>query len=405
MTAAGKSLNTIKPKATRDYYGALDGFRGVLALMVAMYHTIWLSGINSHPLLNNGPVLVDLFFVFSGFLMFRLYQGRLIDGQSALTFIKRRFARIYPLHFFMLMVFVAYQFLRIISHKLGLSVVEPGEILPFQGGASETLSSFFGNLTLTQSMGLFDSLSYNPPAWTVSVEFWSYFVFLGMMLFAPPSKPRHFGMIALAVIAIYATLSQMKPDMDFHYDLGFWRCLGGFYSGILAAWIYGHMPKTWRGKGEAAKLSGTMLEVFTLVALYCFVVYCDGKLQFFLAPVAILFVLTFAMGQGWISRFMTTKPLLYLGKISYSIYMTHVLISIIFWVFAERILPGFVGLNWNASGLGGNIIMFPYLLIVILVSHFTYHYIEKPGQKAVLAYDLSGRYRKLKSKLIAIPAS
>lgn len=405
MTAAGKSLNTEKPHAARDYYGALDGFRGVLALMVAMYHTIWLSGINSHPLLNNGPVLVDLFFVFSGFLMFRIYQGKLNSGQSGLTFIKRRFARIYPLHFFMLIVFVAYQFLRIISHKIGLSVVEPGEILPFQEGASETVSSFFGNLTLTQSMGLFDSLSFNPPAWTVSVEFWSYFVFLGMMLFTPPSKPRHFAMIALGVIAIYATLSQMKPDMDFHYDLGFWRCLGGFYSGILAAWIYGQMPHKWRGKGEGAKASGTALEVFTLVALYCFVVYCDGKLQFFLAPVAILFVLTFAMGQGWVSRFMTTKPLLYLGKISYSIYMTHVLISTVFWVFAERLLPGFVGLDWNASGWGGDIIMLPYLVIVIFVSHFTYHWVEKPGQKAMLAFDLSGHYKALKSKLITTPAS
>lgn len=401
MTAAGRT----QIRSQSDYYGALDGFRGVLALMVAIYHTIWLSGINSHDLLNNGPVLVDLFFVFSGFLMFRLYKGRLVNRASGLDFIKRRFARIYPLHFFMLMVFVLYQFARVISHKVGLSVVEPGEILPFQAGAAESLPSFLANLTLTQSMGILDSLSYNPPAWTVSVEFWAYFVFLAMMLIAPPSKPRHFAIITLLIVAIYATLSRLKPDMDFHYDLGFWRCLGGFYSGILAAWIYGQLPTNWRGKTGGAKLSGTVLEIAMLIGLYSFVVYCGGKLQFFLAPVAISFVVIFAMGQGHISKFMSTRPLLYLGKISYSIYMTHVVIAIIFAMFAERILPGFIGPDWNMTGMGGNILFLPYLAVVVMVSHVTYHWIEKPGQRAILAYTLPARWRVALAKTKAKPAS
>ncbi|WP_017930378.1 acyltransferase family protein [Robiginitomaculum antarcticum] len=402
MTAAGTVKQNEPP---RDYYGALDGFRGVLALMVAIYHTIWLSSINSHDLLNNGPVLVDLFFVFSGFLMFRLYRGRLTDRASGAKFIKRRFARIYPLHFFMLMVFVLFQFMRVISHKVGISVVEPGEILPFQAGAAETLPSFLANLTLTQSMGILDSLSYNPPAWTVSVEFWAYFVFLGMMLLAPPSKPRHFAIIALLVGVIYATLSRLKPDMDFHYDLGFWRCLGGFYSGILAAWIYSRLPGKWRGKTGRVKHSGTVLEIAMLIGLYLFVVYCGGKLQFFLAPVAISFVVIFAMGQGGISRFMSTRPLLYLGKISYSIYMVHVVIAIGFGIFAERILPGLAGETWNMTGLGGTILLLPYLAVVIGISHFTYHWIEKRGQTAILNYRLPAWWRSLLSGVRANPAS
>lgn len=374
-------------KAKTEYFAALDGFRGVLAILIAIYHTIWLTHFNASALLTNGPVLVDLFFVFSGFLMFGLYQGRLKTAAEGKDFIKRRLARVYPLHFFMLLVFTVFAGLRIVSHVVGISVYEEGEILPFMDGAAETMGSFLGNLTLTQSMGLFDSLSFNPPAWTVSVEFWAYFVFLGMMLWAPPTKGWHFGVIGLMIASVYFWLSTQKPDMNFHYDLGFIRCLAGFYTGILTAFIYSKLkPRLWNMGSEQKDIRATLLEIVTLVVLYSFVIYCPGKLQFFLAPVAILFVLTFAVGGGYVSKLMSTKPALYIGKISYSIYMVHVIISIFFGIFAERIMPGLAGADWNATMVGGNLLLIPYLAIVIFVSHFTYKYVERPGQKAILAY-------------------
>lgn len=376
-----------------EYYGALDGFRGVLALIIAVYHTIWLTHFNASAFLNNGAVLVDLFFVFSGFLMFRLYDGKLKTIGEGGDFMRKRLARIYPLHFFMLMVFVGYQVLRVLSHLVGISVVEPGEILPFQPGAAETLSSFFANLTLTQSMGLFSSLSFNPPAWTVSVEFFAYIVFLMSMMLCPPKRTAHFLIIALGIAAIYGTLSNLKPNMDFHYDYGFWRCLAGFYTGVFTAWLYGKIKHATRNGDRT--LWGSALEIFTLVALYTFIVFSPGKTQFLFAPFAILFVLTFAIGRGWVSTFMTTKPLLYLGKISYSIYMVHVLISIFFGVFAERIMPGIAGPNWNANGFGGDLLILPYLGAVIIISHFTYKYVERPGQKAILAYKIPERVRRV----------
>lgn len=319
--------------------------------------------------------------------MFGLYQGRLKTASQGKDFIKKRLARIYPLHFFMLLVFTAYAGLRILSHIVGISVYEEGEILPFMDGAAETLGSFVGNLTLTQSMGLFDSLSYNPPAWTVSVEFWAYFVFLAMMMWAPPNKGWHFGVIGIGIACVYYWLSTQKPDMNFHYDLGFIRCLAGFYTGILTAYLYAKLkPRLWAMKSGQSDLGATIAEVLTLAVLYSFVIYCPGKLQFFLAPVAILFVLTFAVGGGYVSKLMSTGPALYIGKISYSIYMVHVIISIFFGIFAERLMPGLAGPEWNATMMGGNLLLIPYLAVVILASHFTYKYIERPGQKAILAY-------------------
>ena len=162
------------------YFGALDGFRGVLALCVAIFHTFWFTHINSSAFFNNGPVIIDLFFVFSGFLMFRLYHNRLSSEEEANRFLKRRFARVYPIHFFMLTVFIAFACVRLWAHKVGLSVQDPGEIMPFAKGSSDSFYNIIANLTLTHSMGVSDSLSFNPPSWTISTEFFAYFVFVLM---------------------------------------------------------------------------------------------------------------------------------------------------------------------------------------------------------------------------------
>jgi len=303
------------------YFGALDGFRGLLAVMIAVYHTMWLSHVNGTDLFTNGPVLVDMFFVFSGFLMFTLYDGKISDGEKARSFMKRRIARIYPLHFFMLMVALLYAFARILAHFVGLATYTPGEILPFQAGASDTIWTFLSNLTLTQSMGLHDSLSYNMPSWTVSVEFFAYFVFIGMMMWARPKKPWHFMLLSVLIGVNYYVLSRLKPDMDFHYDLGFWRCLGGFFTGVVAAYSYRLLKprvdrlKT-RIKEKSWKLGTFLFEAIVLSIMTGFVIYFPGKAQFFIAPIAFIFVLGFAFDLGLISRLMSTSPMRYLAKIS-----------------------------------------------------------------------------------------
>ena len=361
--------------------------------MIAVYHTMWMSHANSSDLLTNGPVLVDIFFVFSGFLMFTLYDGRLNSGADGKAFIKRRIARIYPIHFVMLLVAFLYAFARLVAHWVGLATVSPGEILPFEAGATETLQSFISNLTLTQSMGLHDHLSYNMPSWTVSVEFWTYFVFLGMMLWARPKKAWHFMVIAALIGVNYFVLSRLKPDMDFHYDLGFWRCLGGFFTGVLVAYVYRlALPKF--KKLQLSNRLATLIEAVVLAILVGFVIYLPGKAQFFIAPVAFIFVLGFSFDMGSISKFMGTRTLRYLGKISYSIYMVHILISLCFSIVAEMVLPRLFGPLWNATQFAGDLMLVPYLALVIITSHFTFKYVEMPGRKAILAYDFGAKFKR-----------
>jgi peptidoglycan/LPS O-acetylase OafA/YrhL len=382
------------------YFGALDGFRGLLAIMIAIYHTMWLSNINGSDLFTNGPVLVDMFFVFSGFLMFTLYDGQINTGKQAKSFITRRIARIYPLHFFMLMVAVLYAFARILAHWIGIATYTPGEILPFEAGAPETIWSFLSNLTMTHSMGLHDSLSYNMPSWTVSVEFFAYFVFIGMMIWARPKKLWHFMVLAVLIAVNYAALSRLKPNMDFHYDLGFWRCLGGFFTGVIAAYAYQHInPALEKLKSKSTRTQfawgATVFEMCVLAIMGGFVIYCPGKMQFFIAPIAFIFVLGFSFDAGLISKIMRTPLMRYFAKISYSIYMVHVLIAIIFGVFSERVMPVLAGPLWNENHVAGDILLLPYMLVVMVASHLCYTYVEMPGRRALLEYDFGRLFSRL----------
>lgn len=332
--------------------------------------------------------------------MFTLYDGKISTGKHAKSFMKRRIARIYPLHFFMLMVAVLYAFARLLAHLVGLATYTEGEILPFQPGSPETIWSFLSNLTMTHSMGLHDSLSYNMPSWTVSVEFFAYFVFIAMMIFMRPKKLWHFMAIAVLIGVNYAVLSTLKPDMDFHYDLGFWRCLGGFFTGVIAAYGYRCLkPAVDKVQQKMAArpflVGATLFEIVVLSVMTGFVIYFPGKAQFFIAPVALVFVLGFSFDIGLVSRLMSTQPMRYIAKISYSIYMVHVLISIVFAIFAEKVLPVFFGPAWNATFFPGDVLLLPYLTVVLMCAHLTYKYVEMPGRNAILAYDFGGKLRKI----------
>jgi len=357
-----------------EYYSALDGFRGLLAVFVAIYHTIWISHPQEWRFFGNGPVIIDLFFAFSGFLMWRLYTDRLETTTQARAFIKRRFARLYPLHVFMLFVFVAYALVRLLAHKFGVSEQGVGEVLPFQAGSSEGFLAVFQHLTMTNAMGFSDDLTFNPPSWTVGAEFYTYFIFAAMMMWFRPKKLIDFSIIALFIALIYGVLSGVKPNMNINHDYGFWRCVAGFYTGILAAvsfpTIRAHIKKM-------SDLAATALEVFTLGVCILFVIYCSGKAQFFVAPVIFTFVIVFASGKGAVSNFMSQRIFQYLAKISYSVYLVHVIIAFAFAIVMERLLGG-LPTKWTAD-----LWLYIYLCVVLAVSHCTYHLIEVPGGRLI----------------------
>lgn len=381
MISPAKSPAEKAKHASRPYFAALDGFRGLFALLIAVHHTNWFSHLNYRTFINDAFVMLDMFFAFSGFLMFTLYRDNLQTRSKVKAFIGKRFARLYPLHLFTFGLFFIFAIFRLWAHKVGLATHEAGEVLPFSPGAVDNWWSALTNLTLTHSMGLNDSLSFNAPSWTISVEFFAYFVFAAMMLWAVPRKIWHFCLIAAGIACIYIILYKLKPNMDITYDYGFLRCMGGFFTGVIGSWLLLRIKSYQDRTCKSLTLkSATLVEVGYLGICSIFIYLSDGILQFFAAPFILGFVVLFALEGGYISRFIGLPIFRYLAKISYSVYMNHFFLAILFGIIGMRLLPGIVS-GSEGSGWVGDLYLVPYLAVVIVMSHLTYHYIEVPGGK------------------------
>lgn len=360
----------------RPFFAALDGFRGLLALLVAIHHSQWFSYLNYKSFINEGFVLIDLFFVFSGFLLYRLYGRNLNTKADVADFIKRRFARLYPIHIFMLLAFTAFNLLRLWAYKSGIISLADGAVLPFSADSPDNVTTFISHIFLTHSLGFHDSLSYNWPSWTISVEFYVYFIFAALIVFWKPSKLWHIGVISVLIALVYWWLSGIAPRMDITYDYGFWRCLGGFFTGVIGAWLFMRYSSI---KSKISRAVWTALELAALLAYLSFTFYFIDDSQFFIAPFSLFFVFVFAFDGGLISRFMSNGMFSYLAKISYSVYMTHALIAVAFDIVARKLLSSFVNPYTIEEGFGGDLYLIPYLITVIIVSHLTWRFVEGYG--------------------------
>jgi peptidoglycan/LPS O-acetylase OafA/YrhL len=335
---------------------ALTGIRGIAAWLVVFYHVrgslheiVPQSAID---LFAKGYLAVDLFFVLSGFVLWFNYGERLSDGgkAQAWSFLWRRFARVWPLHAFILALFTALALLLVLIGK-------PSERMPF---AELPL-----HLLLIQNWGLTDHLSWNDPAWSISTEFAAYLVF---PLIALALRWDRLGAgvllaIALAVCALIAVLFAAAGTMSLGLyipQIGVWRCLGEFILGIVACLMW----RKWQDVPGAA--GRALLACLTIVT---------GGLVFALPetvfmPAAFLSgILALALDRGRVSRLLSTRAAVYLGEISYSTYLGHFLLWI---VFKMAFVSDDLQIGWGE--LAG------YLALVALASVLLYHGVEKPAQ-------------------------
>src|SRR3954470_16211421 len=130
-------------------FEALDGWRGVCACLVVLFHFHGYSPLHSMGLVRNSYLFVDFFFVLSGFVIAWNYANRLDTWGGVKRFLLLRLGRVYPLHVFMLLCFVAWETLRLAMHSEGT----------FTGPNSPP--GVLTNLLLVQSMGVHESLTWN----------------------------------------------------------------------------------------------------------------------------------------------------------------------------------------------------------------------------------------------------
>lgn len=365
------------PFSRAHRFEALDGWRGICACLVVMFHAHGYSPINSWGLIRNSYLFVDFFFVLSGFVIAWNYAARLDSWHAVRRFLVLRAGRVYPLHLFMLLCFVAYECLRYVTGHRETSFSD-----------ATAPGALFSNLFLVHSLNLHDGLTWNGPSWSISAELWTYAVFA---LLSAWLGLRNWMLLVAAIGGPLLLLQLSGTGMDTTYEWGLVRCVFGFALGVACYRVHHRWPRAQQALGTGSQLM-TALECTAVAAVVGFVSMAGTSSWSFFAPfVFALAVLVFSVEGGLLSQALRLPLLRWLGTLSYSIYLTHFIFVLALPGILNRIvgqdlwtpmpLPGgqYV-LAFGRNDLEGTLFYGVVLATTLAFSAFTYRWIETPGR-------------------------
>jgi peptidoglycan/LPS O-acetylase OafA/YrhL len=323
--------NSIMPEApfspTAHQQRMLTGVRGVAALWVVFAHLVYRApygvGFGNYEhfgwlafIIRFDFLAVDFFFVLSGCLLYLAYRPLFEQKKAGSSTIDRfylqRLARIYPMHLLGLACIGIYQILGI-PH-------------PAQSGMEAQLfthwkASLIVNAVLMHAWGIMPSASWNEPAWTVSVMAFVYILFPNFVHFLRflPDTARANGIAITALILGYALARSTIPDLSQTDGTGaLLRSFSFFLTGCFSARLYAlRAGSAWRWGWVLAALMG---------------IGCGAMILWFLAyrfPVTLFhfsypfFMLCLLYARGGASWALSNPLSVFLGRISYSLYMLH----------------------------------------------------------------------------------
>jgi peptidoglycan/LPS O-acetylase OafA/YrhL len=311
INKSGRERSSPKPLPS------LTPLRGIAAFWVVLFHYCWhLPAV--HPdrytgAVYKGYLAVDLFFMLSGFVISHVYHrvfARQVTGGHYRDFLKARVARIYPLHLMVLLVFVA----TAIAERAAV-YLHSGSFGPIPLVGERSLGAFFANLLMLQGIWA-RQLSWNDPAWSISLEFLAYLlfplVFPGLWRARPAAKAG----IAAILLVVLGWLAYRTGD-DFNQWNGIsaiMRCLPEFLIGAL-------LYSAYRGRVLGSVLATDTALLAGMLLLFAMLHFAAP--DFSIIPLFALILLTAVANKGRLGPLLNSAPLLWLGNISYSLYLIH----------------------------------------------------------------------------------
>lgn len=361
-------------------FRALDSWRGICALLVAAHHLEVHGFIYWQPAIRNAWLLVDFFFVLSGFVIAHTYGEKLTQREELEPFVIRRFGRLWPLHVTVLAALVLLELSRlVISHWHPIA----GERAAFV--ADRSVYAVITNLLLVQALGVHPYETWNGPAWSISTEVFTYLVFAAVCFAVPKRSTRSIVsfVLAFASVVVLARFSQFGMRETFQWAVP--RCLYGFFLGTLSY-------EAWR-LGASRIFDGTIAEGTMIVLVIAFIAFVPGQaaLEYLATPLFCLAVLVFAGERGTISHLLTKRAPAALGRWSYSIYMVHTLVLVVFFS-GVHVAEAVLGQHWlihlpngqavvDLGNEAENSALFAiYLAATVGLAALSWRFIELPGQ-------------------------
>lgn len=323
-------------------------------------------GLFSWPMNNSllSPFGGDLisamsyFFILSGFILVisAAKNGTLPDKINSIDFWKRRAARILPVYLFAIVIFFIVNFR-----------YDPSIPLNWQ------IQSYYHSVFLLQSWKYQMALDVNFPAWSLSVEAFFYFVFPWLYWNLRGLTNKKLFIVsaiswALNLYILISLKSENVPDnfVKFFPVLHLATFLTGMCFGLLFIKNYAWLEKTGSKYIHFTTILATFFMIYTAYKNYDFYQYEHNGL---LSPYYILVIYSLSLIKGKVSDFLSAKPLVFLGSISYSVYILQFPIYQI----CQKYLPWF-------KDQAGEDMFLPYVIVLLCISSITYLFIEKPAR-------------------------
>jgi len=365
----------------RNQWSELDGLRGLAILMVMLVH-FWAHAVpsgNGFPvsmilgdltvsitwIFATASVGVRIFFVLSGFLLFRHWLDDDEDERrfapKAVRFIDRRARRILPAYALFMAIYLA------LCATIG----------PYRYAASldpvSAVSNFFFLSPIARWLQPFgqsvNSLDVIPGTWSLNPEIWFY-ALMPFVAWAVTRAPRA---VAPAVLALFLAMGpayrlSLGPDAHFADMMNILGSIDSFAWGMAAALL---------SKGLGPTKFDPWLTILGL-AIFAFA-WSPAGAGFRL--VDYYFDLAFGMALALVGlsgrplfagAFFRSQTLIFVGRISYSVFLCHVMIA---WYVCAP-LADLIGASDAASRFAVNI--FVGGSISLLIGHVTYHALERP---------------------------
>lgn len=284
---------------------SLTSIRGIAASWVVLFHfSAVLFGVLPEasflaPFIQAGHFAVPLFFVLSGYVLGLRYLTKLRSptATTLLRFWWLRLGRVYPVHLLTLLISLA------LVARRGWPTDE-----------GHTVWSFIANVLMTHAWQPDFRMTWNYPSWSISSEWFAYLLFPLVALFLARMSRRAAAVLVVVACCLSAGVYAVEPNLVFK---GLAVIVPTFVGGVGLAIV---CPP------GRHRLGGRVAEVGILLAVLLPYVVGPGPTQsavflvLFFGMVAALAVAGHQSGWWWRSR-----QLVFLGEVSYSLYMTHVI--------------------------------------------------------------------------------
>ncbi len=338
-------------------------FLGALVVVTHHYgkHLLGETGIFAQ-LVHNAGFILSFFFALSGFVIG--YNYFTPERFSKPKFLLKRLARLFPLY---LLAFG----LTLISGMLLNDAYPQGLTIILQ---ALCLHAWYPSKVL----------AINYPSWSVSVEFFFYLIFPWLVLRLGKLSFRWFMIVTLAIWVLSSTQHVLfeqfiydqhaKWTSEFILYFPIWH-LNAFLAGMAGAEIFKRI-RTKQWPTWIPPLFGLLCAASLILVTGTENAIRPHIHNGLLSPIILIMLVGFSLDTSILAKFMSSRPLVYLGNLTYGIYILQ--------------HPVFL---WTSKAMDVNqfspLQFLTYVMILLIASIAAYHLFEEPCRKWIVKRGMS----------------